>query len=125
MTDELPMPTAPKIEITDEERKAHIAKAIEFHKGMTCNCCQRDKEQHPVIGVAASGMVAMSFAWCHECLLNGAEPEMVCHYMRDDVANGDKNALVPQIFEGLHTFKDGKYITFGEWWDTTPVLERK
>jgi hypothetical protein len=88
-------------------------------KDMTCNCCGRDKAKFPVIGVAASGIVPMSFAWCEMCLTVGAEPEIVMHYLRDDVANGDKAALVPDIFN-LKTFHAGAYITFGDWWDTVP-----
>lgn len=109
--------------ITDDLEKRRAA-ALEACKDLTCNCCQRDKEKHPVIGVASSGLIPMSFAWCHECLLEGAEPEGVLHYMRDDVANGKKDALTPVIFDALKTFHDGAYITFGEWWDKVPTLER-
>lgn len=114
-----PEPTAPTSPMTDEERAALRAKLVDLHRNMTCDCCGRSNKTHPVIGVAASGCVPMSFAWCQMCLTVWAEPEMVLRYLRDDVANGDKSALRPEIFD-MSTFKDGVYIKFDEWWDKCP-----
>lgn len=38
--------------------------------GDICDCCGRPE----VLGVASSGLGAVSFAWCRECLTEEAEP---------------------------------------------------
>lgn len=71
---------------------------------MTCDVCGR-----PSIEVASSSIGPISWAFCEECLRNGAEPECLMWFLRDYIVE-----VHPEVMNQL-TFVDGKYITYQEW----------
>lgn len=100
-----------------EKRRAAMREAC---KDMTCDCCRRDKNTHPVLGVASSGVVAMSFAWCHECLREHAEPEIVFIYWRDEVAGVDGIEGLADWALDMKTFAGDEYVAYKDWIATHP-----
>lgn len=74
--------------------------------GLTCQVCAESEAE----GVACSGLGPISFAYCRECLDKGAEPEgmfaCTAEMCGTDVAD---------FVKGMTTFKDGGYVTWGEW----------
>lgn len=79
---------------------------------LSCDCCGKE-----AIGVASSSVGAISFAWCKECINQGAEPELMLMYLAEDVCHEDGSGLHDYIYNELKTFKDGEYITFREWYN--------
>lgn len=73
----------------------------------SCEVCNREREVH----VGASPFGPISFAYCNECLTEGAEPEFVLDYLWNDVAGGNIGNLrvLPK------TWADGRYQTFQEY----------
>jgi len=74
--------------------------------GLTCQVCDMNEAK----GVACSGLGAVSFAYCQECLDRGAEPEgmfaCTAEMCGTDVADFVKD---------MATFKDGAYVSWGDW----------
>jgi len=77
-----------------------------------CECCAL----HPVVAVVSSGVGAISFGFCKECLVRGAEPIFMFRYLKDAVANNNKDALHKEVFS-MVTFYEGEYKTFEQMWD--------
>lgn len=71
-----------------------------------CDCCRRNEP----VGVASSAMGAISFAFCGECLIQNAEPEMMFEFTAW-VTGGD---AAPHVND-FTTFVDGRYIGWSEW----------
>lgn len=95
--------------MTTEEAEAKRLAALEFHKDMLCNCCQRGG----VIGVASSSMGAISFAFCVPCLQQSAEPEVMFRYLYDEVSTEGEG--IADWVKEMYTWKDGKYISWDEY----------
>lgn len=81
--------------------------------GMVCDCCHRPEQK--VVGVASSGFIAMSFAWCGECLQQHVEPEWVLSYLYYEVGDHGENLIADEHLPG--TWKDGRYWTWEQWKD--------
>ena len=77
---------------------------------MTCDVCHTNQ----ALGVASSGLVPMSFAWCEQCLQRPCEPESVFEYMYE--MNPDIEDIHPECRK-METYKDGKYLTLEEWYN--------
>lgn len=73
---------------------------------MTCDVCGRERETT----VASSVLGPFSFAYCHECLLQDAEP-LDMWYSTFDVV-GPNN--IREDLKTFGSFKDGKYVTFSD-----------
>lgn len=74
--------------------------------GSKCDVCEK-----PSIGVASSSFGPVSFAFCEECSRNGAEPEWIFVYLRDEI--GPDN--LHESAKSNLTFTDGRYMSFDEW----------
>lgn len=70
-----------------------------------CDVCGRQG----IVGVASSCLGAISFAFCAECLSQGAEPEFMLGFTWD-MTGGNPAEWVRE----LKTYKDGRYITWDE-----------
>jgi hypothetical protein len=79
-----------------------------------CECC--GGLHGKPIGVASSALGAISFAWCHKCLTEGAEPEIMFEHIYEDVIDRNIDNMEARARLGLKTCKDGSYITFAEWY---------
>ena len=77
---------------------------------LKCDVCGRS----PASGVASSPFVAMSFAYCHDCLEKPADCESVFAYLWEDVANFDLTGLHSAVFR-YHTWRHGRYWRFRDW----------
>lgn len=72
-----------------------------------CNCCGNE----PSVGVASSGLAAMSIAWGRECLRQGAEPLWIVYMLVD--MNGGLDGC-NDMFKELMTYKDGQYLNVAD-----------
>jgi len=79
-----------------------------IEKNRACECCLRKDVE--IAGVASSGIGPMSILWCKECLANGAEPIYLVEAIFDP-----PQGVSPEFMEGVKVYKDGKYITAGEY----------
>jgi hypothetical protein len=69
----------------------------------TCDVCGRERR----IGVASLPFAAMSVAFCHECLREGAYPLWALHACAE-ICGG--YAQTNEWFQSLRSWKDGRYI---------------
>ena len=77
-------------------------------KDMKCDVCSVGD----AIGVA-SCHAPVSVAFCKECASRGTDPEFVFEVWKEDgIKPEDMGA--PDL---LNTFKDGKYMTYREWYN--------
>lgn len=72
-----------------------------------CDICHIN----PGIGVASTS-VPCSVMYCTECATRGSDPEWVFEYWYGEI--GEPNDL--NCPDNFNTFKDGKYITYREWY---------
>src|SRR5437879_9186964 len=69
-----------------------------------CNCCGNE----PAVGVASSGIAAMSIAWGRQCLRQGAEPWWIIDATLE--VNGGPQGCAEWFLE-LLTYFEGEYRT--------------
>lgn len=74
-----------------------------------CDVCRKNE----MAGVASSALGAVSWAFCRECLAKNAEPEVMFAHIFDDVS--DNGEGIADWVKDMTTFKDGRYITWGEY----------
>lgn len=72
-----------------------------------CDVCRIN----PMIGVCSTS-IPLSVAYCEECAARGADPELVFLCWEEDIPPNEH--CDP---DGCVTFKDGKYISYREWYD--------
>ena len=90
--------------------------------GDLCDCCRRSEQK--VLGVASSGLGAISFAFCAECIHMDAEPEMMFEFMWD-MCDGNPKDL-HESMNAIRTFKDGVFLPWLHWVEwrlTQPPLD--
>ena len=76
--------------------------------GSTCDVCGRGN----VIGVACSGLGAISFAYCAECAAIGAEP---LGMLKGTIEMcGGPEEVHPSILT-IPTWKDGRYMSYPDY----------
>jgi hypothetical protein len=75
--------------------------------GNICDVCRRS----PVVGVASSPLGPVSFAYCEECLVRGAQPMYLASFLVED-AGGLQNCA--EWLASLPVWKDGKYTLLKE-----------
>ena len=73
--------------------------------GDTCDVCNRV----PTVGVACSGLGAISFAYCAECANSHAEPLFMFEWVLVDI--GEE---VADHVRTMRTWVEGKYLTWDE-----------
>lgn len=74
---------------------------------LICETCKQ-----PAIGVACTS-IPYSAAYCAECARRGSDPEWIFEFWAEEIGGPDELSS-PDYF---NTFKDGKYITYREWWN--------
>lgn len=72
---------------------------------LICTVCGRS-----AIGVASSVLGAMSFAYCKECLEQGAEPLPMLTFVINDVGEQD----IAEWVKELKSYNEGQYIEWNE-----------
>ncbi len=76
-------------------------------KPLICDVCNTSL----AIGVA-SCHAPVSIAFCFDCASRGADPEWLFKFWKED------EGLSPgEVNEYLVTFKDGKYLSYKEWYN--------
>lgn len=101
------------------ERTPDPAEMANVKAALECDCCRVNH----ALGVASPAFVAVSFAWCEECIKQQAEPESTFEYLYWYVGNRGEGLVDLSAWK---TFKDGRYWTWTEWkaWaDTQPMPE--
>lgn len=78
-----------------------------LYDGMKCDCCGATE----VMGVASSSLGAISFAWCRECIMRGAEPLSMLLFVYETTNEGKDAATFVQ---DLVTWVEGEYIKWPE-----------
>src|SRR5262245_15240424 len=76
---------------------------------LVCNVCGVNN----ALGVAASHLGPISFAYCRECIAHFAEPEAMFEYLLNEFTNTD--ACPAEWLDNLSTFKDGEYQSWTVW----------
>jgi hypothetical protein len=71
-----------------------------------CDVCVREVDE--IVGVAASCLGPVSFAFCRECLNNSAEPKDMIEFTIDSCGGLDE--VRPEVLDSITYFEDGKYI---------------
>lgn len=77
---------------------------------MLDNKCEVCGQKEP-IGVACTSM-PLSVAYCEECIVRGADPEIVFECWYDDFGTRFEEMACP---DEVTTFKDGRYMSYREW----------
>lgn len=76
-----------------------------------CQVC----DVNPAIGVASTH-VPYSCAFCSECASRGSDPEWIFDYWKEECGLTPDTISLP---DGFNTLKDGKYLTYREWYGLT------
>lgn len=77
-----------------------------------CNVCHTND----AIGVASSCLGPMSMCFCVQCLQQGAEAEHMLIYSMW-TADKELGNIAKEVLEHVKTFKDGKYLSWTDWWN--------
>lgn len=81
----------------------------------TCDVCGK----RPPIGVASTH-IPLSVAYCVECARAHADPETVFLWWEDGGMSPDR--MRDGLPDVLCTWKDGRYISYQQWWDERKAI---
>lgn len=85
--------------------KEDIEKLLNKTDIRMCEVCERTRE---IVGVYSSAVIAMSFAFCQDCIDNRAEPMWVFH----DFVPKEKGAIADWALDlTFYDHGDRKYVT--------------
>lgn len=91
-----------------ELERENARKGIMTDTAIKCDICGTNKD---IIGTASSPVGPSSHCTCKQCLLRGALPESNLEYLYTEVGPANVKPFVKYLL----TYKDGKYMTWGEW----------
>lgn len=95
--------------MTEVPRPTKEIDAAKFKAAIVCDVCNKNN----AAGVCASPFGPVSYAYCTECLGNGADPESSFEYLYWFV--GSRGEGLAEGVKEAATFKDGRYWKWEEW----------